>query len=34
VPAAELEVMVEARDQQHAQDITTALEETYTVRRL
>jgi threonine dehydratase len=34
VQAAELEVIVEARDQQHAQDITTALEETYTVRRL
>jgi threonine dehydratase len=34
VQAAELEVMVEARDRTHADQITAALEKAYTVRRL
>lgn len=34
VQAAELEVMIEARDPQHAQDITTALAASYIVRRV
>jgi threonine dehydratase len=34
VQAAELEVMVEARDPRHANDIVEALERTYTVRRV
>ena len=34
VQAAELEVMVEARDKQHANAIVAALEETYIVRRV
>jgi threonine dehydratase len=34
VQAAELEVMVEARDPAHAASITKSLEETYAVRRI
>ncbi len=34
VQAAELELLVEARDSAHAADIVQALEETYTVRRI
>ena len=34
VQAAELEVMVEARDSAHAAEIVQALEQTYTVRRI
>ncbi len=34
VQAAELEVMVEARDSAHASDIVTTLEQTYAVRRV
>jgi len=34
VQAAELEVMVEARDKAHANSIVAALEETYIVRRV
>jgi threonine dehydratase len=34
VQAAELEVMVEARDKQHAEAIVEALEQTYTVRQV
>ena len=34
VQAAELELMIEARDPAHADEIATALEQTYTVRRV
>ncbi len=34
VQAAELEIMVEARDPKHANDIVEALEKTYIVRRV